>query len=151
MTYVILSAAYANASHTAAVIQTPNIGAVLLSLSDTPAEWALMLEWGNPTDYVAPSLPVPTSVTRLQFAKGMWQAGRLTTPQAKNVAAGVTIPAVVAAEIATLPTQALRDEAEIDYSAATVNRERSILVRTLKSAGMTDAQLDAFFVAAAGL
>ena len=151
MSYTILSAQYVNAANTAAVIQTQEAAAVLLSSDDTPTEWAAMLAWGTPSAYSAPPDPVPDQITRLQFAKGMWQAGRLTLAQAKNVAGGVAVPTVVAAEIAALPTQALRDDAELDYSAPSVNRTRSILVRTLKSAGMTDAQLDAFFISAARL
>lgn len=51
MTYTILSAAYANAEQTAAVLQTQEAGAVLASERDTPALWAQMLAVTQPAPY----------------------------------------------------------------------------------------------------
>jgi hypothetical protein len=81
MTYTIQSAAYANAEHTAAVIQTAESGAVLVSQVDTPAKWAAMLAWGTPTDYVAPPPPVPQSVGRVQAKIWLHRAGKLAAVQ----------------------------------------------------------------------
>lgn len=52
MQYTILSAAYANADHTAAVLQTKEAGAVLAGLADTPDLWAQMLAQCAPAPYV---------------------------------------------------------------------------------------------------
>jgi len=57
MTYTILSAQYANAEHTAAVIQTQEAGAVLVSEVDTPDLWAEL-----PADCAA-FVPPPESRT----------------------------------------------------------------------------------------
>jgi len=44
MSYTILSARYANADHSAAIITTQEAGAVAIGQSDTPALWAQMLQ-----------------------------------------------------------------------------------------------------------
>lgn len=59
MSYTILSARYANAENTAAVLMTLEAGAVLVSLVDTPDMWAEMLasiqpEPATPTDWRTP-------------------------------------------------------------------------------------------------
>lgn len=54
MTYTILSAAFANAEHTAAVLQTQEAGAVLASERDTPDLWAAMQAAVTPAAYVVP-------------------------------------------------------------------------------------------------
>lgn len=54
MTYAILSAQYANADHTAAVLHTQEAGAVLVSQADTPALWVQMLTGAAPSTFVPP-------------------------------------------------------------------------------------------------
>ena len=61
MSYTIFSAAYANPDHTSAVAQTAEAGAVLLSLADTPTEWAAMLAAIVPTEYVPQPIPPESS------------------------------------------------------------------------------------------
>jgi len=61
MTYTILSASYANAEHSAAVIITQEAAAVLISEHDTPDLWTEMLAWGAPVAYVPPPPPPPCS------------------------------------------------------------------------------------------
>lgn len=61
MNYTIFSAAYANPDHTSAVAQTAEAGAVLLSLVDTPTEWAAMLAVITPTEYVPQPIPPESS------------------------------------------------------------------------------------------
>lgn len=55
MTYY--SASYANPDESSAVAQTFEVGAVLLSLVDTPTEWAAMLATITPTPFVPPPIP----------------------------------------------------------------------------------------------
>lgn len=63
----VLSAAYANADGSAAVVVTDEIGAVALSAVDTPEQWAALLALDLPiAAYVAPVAPevapaVPTT------------------------------------------------------------------------------------------
>lgn len=61
MTYTIISAAYANQEHTAAVLQTEEAGAVLISDRDTPDLWQQMLAWALTVE--GGSEPVPTAYT----------------------------------------------------------------------------------------
>jgi len=62
LSYTIKSAAYANADHTAAIIDTEEAAAVLLSARDTPREWAAMLAWGAPIPF---ALPAPSIVSQI--------------------------------------------------------------------------------------
>lgn len=81
MPYTIQSASYANAQNTAAVIQTVEAGAVLVSAVDTPEAWAAMLQWGTPAAYQAPPEPVPMEVGRVQAKIWLHRAGKLTAVQ----------------------------------------------------------------------
>jgi hypothetical protein len=55
MTYTILSATYANADLTAAVLETVEAGAVVASVADTPELWEQMLSAG--IDIATPAAP----------------------------------------------------------------------------------------------
>lgn len=92
--YTIQSAQYANAEHTAAVIQTEEAGSVLLGEVDTPDEWAAMLRWGTPTSYQLPALPAP-SWSPLEFLERFTQSERIAIRQA---AAGNTPEAMQLAD-----------------------------------------------------
>lgn len=65
MTYTILSANYANADRTCAVIQTKEAAAVLVSKQDHPELWATRKTWGNIAEYVAPEQEVVDPVKKL--------------------------------------------------------------------------------------
>lgn len=67
MTYTIISARYANSEHTAAVLITEEVAAVAISATDTPVEWAAMLAWGMPDEYVEP--PQPRRMIRKSLVK----------------------------------------------------------------------------------
>jgi hypothetical protein len=54
----ILSAAFANEEKTAAVAQTAEAGAVLLSVADTPDNWAAMFAATTPTPFMPPPAPL---------------------------------------------------------------------------------------------
>lgn len=75
----ILSAQWANAEHTAAIVMTVEAGAVALSAADTPAEWAALLDSGVAVaDFVPPPPPklvaTPRQVRLALNATGMRQA-----------------------------------------------------------------------------
>jgi hypothetical protein len=57
MIYTILSASFANTDNTAAIAQTVEAGAVLLSAADTPDNWAAMFVATTPVAFVAPLPP----------------------------------------------------------------------------------------------
>ena len=81
MTYTITGAKYANAENTAAVLNTQEAGAVLVSARDTPELWAAMLTWGTPSAYESPVV-VPMEVGRVQAKIWLHRAGKLSAVQA---------------------------------------------------------------------
>ncbi len=74
MTLTILSAAYANPSASAAVVQTVERGAVLLSDIDTPDEWRAMLFAVAPASFVPPSPPASPTKAELMAQLAALQA-----------------------------------------------------------------------------
>lgn len=58
--YTILSARFANADHSAAIIMTREAAAVLISEVDTPDLWSAMLASGAPAAYEAPPVIEPS-------------------------------------------------------------------------------------------
>ena len=58
MNLTILSAVYANEENTVAIAQTEEVGAVVLSINDTPDRWASMLTQVVPTAYIPPPAPM---------------------------------------------------------------------------------------------
>ena len=86
MRYTIKSAQYANAEHTAAVIDTVEAAHVVISKVDTPKEWSEMLAWGMPADFVPDQEPrrlVPKSliISRLTDAQLDTALALMTTRQ----------------------------------------------------------------------
>lgn len=74
MTYTIQSAQWGNEDNTSAVIFTKENGAVAVSLKDTPAEWANLLEFQktNPTSPMPVfTTPASTKQQRLEKQLGM--------------------------------------------------------------------------------
>lgn len=67
MSLTIISAVFANPDHTAAVAQTAEAGAVLLSAVDTPAEWAAMLAACTPSAFVSPAVSSPSMPTKAEL------------------------------------------------------------------------------------
>lgn len=57
MSYTIVSAAYANVDHTAAILMTQEAGAVLASEVDTPERWSELLDSGIVVAPYAASVP----------------------------------------------------------------------------------------------
>lgn len=72
MILTIQGAAFANAEHTAAVLQTLEAGAVLASAVDTPELWAAMLAQGTPAPYEPPH-EVPEVVSPFQARAALMQ------------------------------------------------------------------------------
>lgn len=79
MTYTILSAQFANADNTAAVLMTEEAAAVLISEADTPDAWAAMLAWGEPAAYEA------GPVTGITYKADLWR--RATDAEAETIVA----------------------------------------------------------------
>lgn len=100
--------------------------------------------------YVAPSVPVPASITRRQCARAMFMQGLITGVEALAMTTSGTPPALVEAMLA-----ALQDDAEIlariDFAADTYLRGNPLLVALMEGTGADSAAIDAFFIAAAAL
>lgn len=130
MTYTILSAAYANAEHTAAVIQTQEAGAVMASERDTPQLWASLAG----VQPYAPFVTVPQVVSKFQAKAALRGAGLLA--QVEQMMAD---PA--ADPLAVL---AWADAQEFRRNSPTVLAMGAAL-------GLDAAALDALFITAAGI
>lgn len=130
MTYTILSAAYANAEHTAAVIQTQEAGAVLVSAQDTPQLWAGL---AGVEPYVPPST-VPQVVSKFQAKAALRGAGLL-------------------AQVETMMADPAADPlAVLAWTDAQEFRRQSPTVLAMGSAlGLDAAALDTLFVVASSI
>jgi hypothetical protein len=132
VTYTIVSAVYANKDHTAAVVQTEEAGSVAVSEIDTPDQWAVMLDWGEPEPFEEPPEPIPDRVTARQFFLQLEAAGLLD-----DVEAWI--------EQQALPVQ-------IAYArSSTFVRDDVMLQQGFEALQFTPEQVDAFFQAAAAL
>lgn len=78
MSYIILSARYANAESTAAEVGTEDTGSVLASEVDTPDLWAALMAWGTPAAYVSP-------VVGRTYKADIWR--RATDAEAETIVA----------------------------------------------------------------
>lgn len=130
MTYTILSAAYANAEHTAAVIQTQEAGAVLVSAQDTPQLWASL----SGVQPYAPPSTVPQVVSKFQAKAALRGAGLLAQVETMMADPGADPLAVLA------------------WTEAQEFRRTSPTVAAMAAAlGLDAAALDALFTTAAGI
>lgn len=103
MTYTISSAAYANREQTAAILQTQEAGAIVVSEADTPDLWDAMLGWGTPAEFAEPGAPVPTTISDRQFAQQAAIAGLITQDEALAWVGPGVIPASLLALVGELP------------------------------------------------
>lgn len=132
MSYTIKSAAYANADHTAAIVDTEEAAAVLLSAKDTPRDWAAMLAWGEPDPFTLPPPPVPQAVTPRQARLALLAAGLLDDVNAAVAAAG--------------------PQAQIDWDyALEIRRDNALIASMAGQLNLSSKQIDDLFRAAAVL
>jgi hypothetical protein len=135
MTDTILSASYANPDHDAAVIETAERGAVMISAADTPEAWAEMLAWGAPAAYAPPPLPVPV-ITRTQCLLWLWRERGKTE-------------ADVDAAIAAISDANARMEAQIVWkNARDLHHDHPLFITLAPPLGIEVAALPDFFRAA---
>lgn len=135
MNYTILTARLANSEGTAAVLQTEEAGAVLVSVADTPELWEQMLATTALQAY-APLTVVPREVTKRQAAQALILNG---------------LDDDVDALLAGMPgIEGKLARAEWRESNV-VRRDRPLVQELGVALGLNDAQLDALFIQAAGL
>jgi hypothetical protein len=89
---------------------------------------------------------IPASITRRQCALQLRAMGTITTAEAKAMTRSAEVPAAVAQVFAGMTTEQ-QDLAEIDFAAVNYYRDNPLLAMM----GLTEAELDQFFIAAAQL
>jgi len=153
MAYTILSAAYANPEKTAALIITKEVAAKVVSLADTPDIWSEMLAWGEPAEYEAPTMPVPSFISDRQFAQCLAARGLITEQEAEDWVGPGTVPLAILSLVNALPA-ADRFAARMLLRGATRFERSHPLVEqigSLMTPPWTLEQLDAFWKEAASL
>jgi hypothetical protein len=112
-----------------------------------PIDWSLVETAVNREAVRLAAWRAQASLTRADFAIRAMLAGLITDAEARSWATGNAAPAVVDAAIATLP-EAHRTPAWIDImSRATIARTHPALALVQSTMGLTDAQVDALFLA----
>lgn len=112
---------------------------------------AWLVAGGVPDPYVAPPAPVPAEISRRQFFQQLAIAKIISQDEALAAVKTGDIPAALLGFISALP-DAARFNAEMLLSGATVFERNHPLTEAIGTAqGMTSAQVDDFFRAAAKL
>lgn len=92
--------------------------------------------------------PVPESITRRQCAKQLLAIGLITAQEAIAMTRNGTPPAMVQAYLDNMQ-EPDRTSATIDFAADTYLRSNPLLSALMAANGMTEEQVDAYFIAAA--
>lgn len=105
--------------------------------------------------FVAPIPPepepvVPEHITRRQCAMQLFTLNMITSEEAISMTQTGTPPASVMAYIDTLE-EPQRTMAIMDFAATNYYRDNPLLAALMTANGMTDAQVDKFFIAASAL
>jgi len=95
-----------------------------------------------------PPPPVPATITRRQCALQLLTIGMITGPEAVEMTRSGLPPASVQAAFDQMP-EPNRTMVLIDFAAANYYRASPLIPSLVASAGMTEADVDAFFIAAA--
>ncbi|MCX5571487.1 hypothetical protein [Kaistia nematophila] len=153
MSYTILSATFANPEHTAAIMQTEEAGAVLVSKPDRPGVWAAILAWGEPEPFEPPPAPPPSEISRRQFfhALAMPDYGLISEAEALAAVQTGAIPAAFEAFITTLPSGQQFSARMLLAGAATFEFEHPISITFGAVQGWSDEQRANLWRFAAGL
>ena len=95
------------------------------------------------------AVPVPPEISKLQFALGMYAAGKITGAEAADMAAGPGIPAAVDAAISALPLEQQLPARIRVMGMTKVERASPLLAILMAQAtpAISDAEMDAYFIA----
>lgn len=150
MSYTFLSAAYGNVEGSAIVAVTVEVGAVALSLADTPDAWEALLDSEVAiAAYAEPEAPVPAAISDRQFAQQLAVLTKISEAEAEAWAARGELPATMLAAVAALP-EGDRFAARMLLSSATTYERGHPLVSSLGAILEYDAaELDDLWRAAA--
>jgi hypothetical protein len=104
----------------------------------------------NPNPPSTPSTIVPVSITRRQCALQLFAIGQITSQETLDMTKTATVPAAISAVFGAQVTSGAwtaeqRTFAEIDFAATNYYRNNSLL----SLMGLTEEQIDQFFIAAA--
>ena len=152
MSFTFLSAAYGNAAGDAVIAVTEEVGAVALSVIDTPEDWAALLDSGvSIAAYVEPISATPAAISDRQFAQQLAVLGKITEAEALGWAARGELPNAMETAIADLP-EGERFAARMLLSSATSYERAHPLVPVLGGLlGYDAAAIDDLWRAAAQL
>jgi hypothetical protein len=124
----------------------------LLILSDTASPGWI---WDGTTFYdptpppvVVPRVIIPKTITRRQCALQLRVAGMITIQEAKDMTKTGTPPASIQAYFDTMPAEQ-KDLAEIDFAAINYYRDNPLITALMTANGLTETDIDNFFIAAA--
>jgi hypothetical protein len=93
---------------------------------------------------------IPRSITRRQCALQLRTMGMISVAEAKVMAKDGTPPASIQGYFDTM-VEADRDLAEIDFAAVNYYRDNPLITALMTANGLTEADIDNFFIAAAQL
>lgn len=109
-------------------------------------DWTLMRTPETAAAEALASKREAASLSRMAFAIAAKRAKIVTPQEAKDWAAGNSLPAVAVSALGTIADQDERDEAEIILLAAgTIARADPMIALLQQTAALTDAQVDALF------
>lgn len=127
-----------------------NEGNYLVPLDDVE-RYGFGWTWnGSSFDEPVISLPVPESITRRQCAKQLLALGMISSDEAIAMTRNGTPPAMVQAYLDNMQ-EPDRTSATIDFAADTYLRSNPLLLALMSANGMTEQQVDEYFIAASQL
>lgn len=119
---------------------------------DYVAYLAWVAEGNTPSPYVPPPPVVPQTISDRQFFQQAAIAGLITQPEALAAVQTGTVPAVLMSVVDGLQDETQRFSAQMVLAGATVFERNHPLTEAVGAAlGWSSEQIDAFFIAAAGL
>lgn len=133
-------------------LHLPNGDVVLGPELNTDYSGHQIVEWNmdEPPPPPPPPPVVPESITRRQCALQLFAVGMITGPEAVAMARDGTPPASVQAAFDTLP-EPNKTLALIDFAASNYYRASPLIPSLMAANGMTEEQVDQFFVEASTL
>lgn len=127
-------------------ITLPNGDIVYGPVVNTDYSGYMLIPW----EMVDPGPVVPTEISRRQCATQLRNDGYITQDEAFAMASAATIPPFVQGYFDTLnPVD--KSNAELAFTAIEYPRSSSLLVAVMEANGLTESQIDQFFIAAAQL
>lgn len=151
MSYTIQSAQWGNVEQTSAVIITQEVGAVAISIIDTPSEWAAFISWAGTNSVSSVPKDMLPNILFYQFWQQCFISGLITLSEALAAVKTGIAPAIFVTLVASLPV-AQRNAANFYFSGTPIFKRNNPWIEGLRTQlGKTEAEFDAVWIAAAKL